>query len=108
MLRSDSSKTYIVQGKSTASPDSYLVEGQAEDVIPHIITKYQNKVKFMKGISFTIHRNVTVDLQSGAQGTAQSSLIDKNVMRHIKLKSVHKEVPFFSVNLVPNTQQIRR
>ena len=47
MLRSDSSKTYIVQGKSTASPDSYLVEGQAEDVIPHIITKYQNKVKFM-------------------------------------------------------------
>lgn len=61
MLRSDSSKTYIVQGKSTASPDSYLVEGQAEDVIPHIITKYQNKVKFMKSISFTIHRNVTVD-----------------------------------------------
>ena len=50
MLRSDSSKTYIVQGKSTASPDSYLVEGQAEDVIPHIITKYQNKVKFMKSI----------------------------------------------------------
>lgn len=55
MLRSHSSKTYIVQGKSTATA------GQAEDVIPHIITKYQNKVKFMKSISFTIHRNVTVD-----------------------------------------------
>ena len=50
-----------MQGKSTAYPDSYLVEGRAEDVIPQIITKYQNKVKFMKSISFTIHRNVTVD-----------------------------------------------